>query len=431
MCPDFSAGIGVSPNDINLAVSLFFVTFVFLQPLSAGAGRWLGARHWIAFMMLGWGTFTLVHAFIRGRAPLIASRLMVGAFEAGFFPTAVTYLSTFYCRYDLGVRIALFYGQYAIAGAFSGAIAYGIFRIENTTLHNWQLLFIIEGGLTILLGIVAWFWLPQSLEKAWFLSADDRQFAAACILEDNPSFLDQHCLGDVSKKPRLTKRDVKETLRDWKLWFVLICNICASVPSQAFSVFLPLVVQGLGYSSLQANLMSVPPYMCGACILYIFALSSDYHKERGYHIMGGISIMLIGLIIAAVCSSTVVRYAGLCVLLAGSYVHGPLTTAWLCENTPGKRALVLGINGFGNLAGVIGSQLYKQRYAPHYHLPFHITIGFVAAALLGYTSYRFTLQVVNRKRARVLASKDAAQIETERTDDARYADRKWTFEYGL
>lgn len=71
---------------------------------------------------LGWGTFTLAHAFARGRPSLIAFRLMVGAFEAGFFPTAVTYLASFYCPYDLGVRIALFYGQYAIAGAFSGSI---------------------------------------------------------------------------------------------------------------------------------------------------------------------------------------------------------------------------------------------------------------------------------------------------------------------
>ena len=197
---------------------------------------------------------------------------MVGAFEAGFFPTAVTYLSTFYCRYDLGVRIALFYGQYAIAGAFSGSIgkcihtesgkafadnvtAYGVFRIKSTELHNWQYLFIIEGGLTILLGIIVWFWLPHGPDDAWFLGAKDRQYVAERILQDNGSQVGQNYLGGACEKPKLSKRDVKETLRDWKLWYVLVFNICASVPSQSFSVFLPLVVQGLGYSSLQANLV--------------------------------------------------------------------------------------------------------------------------------------------------------------------------------
>lgn len=80
---------------------------------------------------------------------------------------------------------------------------------------------------------------------------------------------------------------------------------------------------------------------------------------------------------------------------------------------------------------MIGAQLYKQKYAPDYRLPFYGTLGFVTAALLGYTSYRLTLHTVNRKRADILASKDPVQIEAERTDDARYADRKWTFMYGL
>ena len=101
-----------------------------------------------------------------------------------------------------------------------------------------------------------------------------------------------------------------------------------------------------------------------------------------------------------------------------------------CEET-GKRSLVLGVNGFGNLAGVIGGQLYKHQYAPDYRLPFYVTLGFVATALLGYTSYRFTLQAVNKRRKNIIANKDAVQIETERTDDIRYADRKWTFVYGL
>ncbi len=92
---------------------------------------------------------------------LIATRLLIGAFEAGFYPTAVAYLSTFYTRFDLAVRIGLFYGMYAIAGAFSGSIcapphssyhctsstdrmiAYGIFQIQHSSIKNWQWLFII------------------------------------------------------------------------------------------------------------------------------------------------------------------------------------------------------------------------------------------------------------------------------------------------
>ncbi|KAH3904308.1 hypothetical protein HBH56_236400 [Parastagonospora nodorum] len=428
----FSRDIGATPDDLNLAVSLFFVTFVLFQPPSAAMGRWLGAKRWIPIMMTGWGVFTVANAFIRGRSSLIVMRLLIGAFEAGFYPTAVAYLSCFYCRYDLAVRLALFYGQYAVAGAFSGSIAFGVFHLRGYGLHNWQYLFLIEGILTILIAVVAWFWLPADPGSAWFLDADERLFAVSRITKDNadytPAFNSNGILED-----QLTRRDVVETAKDWKTWYVLAFNICASVPNQTFSVFLPLVVRGLGYSSIQANLMSVPPYICGAIGLFLFALSSDHRKERGYHIVVGILISLVGLIVVVTCHSNRVKYAGLCILLFGSYIAAPLTMVWLSGNTPepGKRSLVLGVNGFGNLAGVIGAQLYKKRFAPRYLAPFYATLGFVVAALLGYMAYRFTLEAVNRRRKAVLAGSSGEQVHAERVLETRYADRKWTFVYGL
>ncbi|KAH7406473.1 major facilitator superfamily transporter [Phaeosphaeria sp. MPI-PUGE-AT-0046c] len=429
----FSRDIGASPDDLNLAVSLFSVTFVLFQLPSAAMGRWLGAKRWIIFMMIGWGTFTIAHAFVRGRSTLIAVRLMIGTFEAAFYPTAVAYLSCFYCRYDLAVRLAIFYGQYAIAGAFSGSIAFGVFHLKSNALYGWQCLFIIEGTLTVIMALIAWFWLPHEPASAWFLAKDERQFAAVRIIKDNFDYVAHNSNETDRSHSRLSKRDVIETMVDWNTWYVLVFNICASVPNQTFSVFLPLVVQGLDYSAIEANLMSVPPYICGATGLYLFALSSDYRKERGYHIVISISISLIGLLVTVMCDSSQVKHAGLCILLFGSYVAAPLTVAWLSGNIPkpGKRSLVLGVNGFGNLAGIIGSQLYRKRFAPEYLFPFYVTLGFVAAALLGYIAYRFTLAAVNKRKRAIMADKSVEQIYAERIDSTRYADSKWTFLYGL
>lgn len=132
--------------------------------------------------------------------------------------------------------------------------AYGIFHLHGP-LKNWQYLFIIEGVLTILAGLVAWPWLPSGPGSAWFLSPKERRFAADRIRKDNELYTSHVYSEDGVEKDRLTRRDVIETARDWKLWYVLAFNICASVPGQAFSVFLPLVVQGLGYSSIEANLV--------------------------------------------------------------------------------------------------------------------------------------------------------------------------------
>jgi hypothetical protein len=126
-------------------------------------------------------------------------------------------------------------------------VAYGIFLIPQSTLRSWQLLFIFEGIATCCLALTAWFWLPTGPGTAWFLTRKERAFATHRMRLEDPG---QGGLGT------LTRRDIVETTRDWKLWFALAFNICVSVPASAFSVFLPLVVQGMGYRAIEANLVS-------------------------------------------------------------------------------------------------------------------------------------------------------------------------------
>jgi hypothetical protein len=109
--------------------------------------------------------------------------------------------------------------------------------------------------LTVALALVAWFWLPQGPGSAWFLNTAEKQYAVERIFKDNALYVAHEYGQDGVQKARLTRKDALETAKDWKLWYILFFNICASVPSQAFSVFLPLVLQGLGYSSIHANLV--------------------------------------------------------------------------------------------------------------------------------------------------------------------------------
>lgn len=133
--------------------------------------------------------------------------------------------------------------------------AYGIFHITSGSLESWQYLFIIEGTATSFLALIAWIWMPLGPGSAWFLKPQEREYATHRIQADNALFIEHSYASSGLEKDRLTRRDVIEAFKDWKLWYVLVFNICASVPSQAFSVFLPIVVKGLGYSSLNANLV--------------------------------------------------------------------------------------------------------------------------------------------------------------------------------
>lgn len=108
------------------------------------------------------------------------------------------------------------------------------------------------------MALLAFLLLPKDPGSAWFLNTAERGYAAQRIRIDNERYVlrEYGATNTSGVSQRLTKRDIIETAKDWKLWSVLICNIYASVPSQAFSVFLPVVVQGMGYSSNQANLVS-------------------------------------------------------------------------------------------------------------------------------------------------------------------------------
>ncbi|PWN53886.1 MFS general substrate transporter [Violaceomyces palustris] len=421
----YSKDVGMSPTSINNATSLFFITFICFQPVSAALGKRVGARYWIPFLMVCWGAFTIAHAFVKSEGMLIALRLMIGVFEAGFYPCAVYYLSSCYIRWDLARRLALFYGMYAVSGAFSGVIAYYLLQISAGQLRGWQYLFIVEGALTVTFAILAYFWLPQHPNTAFFLNQEERMWAVERISRDSG--------GKDGFSQTLTKKDLVEAARDWKFWLLLPCNIAASTPSQAFSVFLPIIVEDLGHTSYHANLMSVPIYAIGAIGLYAIAWDSDRKQERGHHIALSLAFVFVGLIMVIEIANAKGRYAGLCVLQIGSYTAPPLVAAWLANNTPepGKRAIVLGLNGWGNLAGVIGSQLFKPRYGPRYRMPFFVCLGINIFSVAGFFCYRMLLDQVNKRRATQLYEMSEDEIIQERSGDERLGDKNLTFQYSL
>lgn len=133
-----------------------------------------------------------------------------------------------------------------------------MFHLKSGKLLNWQYLFVIEGSLTCSVAILAWFLLPRGPGSAWFLKQEEREFAAERMRRDTALFVQHEYGKDGMEKDRLSRRDAIEAVKDWKFYGVIFFNICASVPTQAFSIFLPLVLQGLGFESIHANLVSRP-----------------------------------------------------------------------------------------------------------------------------------------------------------------------------
>jgi MFS transporter, ACS family, DAL5 transporter family protein len=377
--------------------------------------------------------------------------------KAGFYPTTVSYLSLFYTRYEFARRLSMFYGQYAIAGALGGILSYGVFSMfpstgSSTAWKSWQILFILEGITTVVLAMIGFFWLPHNAKTAWFLNSEERVWAEERIKQDQ----DRHILRNssisgsgeaieevpsqfeesqgllnrshsnidgpnpqkaVTDDRGLSSEDISEAVLDWKLWYLLVCNILSATPATAFSVFLPLILKPLTSTPAGANLLSAPPFLLGATVLFIFSHWSDRSKQRIIPILWSLGLLAVGLTGVVVLPSSWpgVRYIFLCILLSGTYPASPLTIAWFTGNFPeaGKRSIALGINGWGNLAGVIASMLFHPKFGPAYIFPFFVTLILVVVAFIGYAVFRQLMVVINNRRRLRLNSWSEDEIEAE------------------
>ncbi|GAA6028847.1 hypothetical protein JCM8097_007427 [Rhodosporidiobolus ruineniae] len=391
-------------DDIGDAVSLLSVTFVMI--------------------MIAWGATTAAHAAIKNRGTLIALRLLLGLWEASFFPSSVYFLSTVYPRYSLGFRLGLFAGMHSIAGAFSGLIAYGCFQLPaSAPIHGWQFFFILLGCITILFAGVTYLVFPKDNRRVWFLNAEEQAHLVSRMERDIAAHTSSED-SDISGSG-FRWRDVKDALV-WHKLLIIIGNIFATLPVSAFGTFMPLIVAGMGCSGVRANLMSVSPFVVGAVLLWIIVASSDRFRERSLHTCASMALVIVGLAVMYASDDPKLRYGFTHLALGGAFVGGPLILVWLVGNTPvtSTRALVTGVNG----------QLFKAQYKPEYKFPLRVTMILMGESSVGiviFLAMRGYYMYINRQRRAKVATMTPAEIEAERQSTVRRGDQKVTFIYGV
>ncbi|KAF5548070.1 major facilitator superfamily transporter [Fusarium phyllophilum] len=357
-----SKDLNFKGEEFSLLILLFYVPNGLCDlPLNLLLKRFSG-RIMLPSLMVGWGSMALLQAACKNFGGMLAIRLLLGAFEAGFFAGAVFYLTLFYQRGELGFRIAIFFGSALLASAFSGLISFGVFQIKVSHVHGWMWLFIIEGTMTVLLGILAFWWLPADPQSAWFLTEEEKHVARQRALRDGSGVIGEEF-------------NLKESFKSWNSWkFAVWCVISLTYPV-AFSTtsnFLPLIIRRLGYNTVITNLLTVPPNVAGFLVLLAVTWSSDRNRERTLHIVGSLSTSLIGLLILAIIDAEAhigVAYFACFMLCAGAYIPSCLVHSWHNNNnlSENSRAATTGLLvGLGNLGGILSAGTFRTTYAPRY-----------------------------------------------------------------
>ncbi|KAI2934468.1 hypothetical protein CBS147320_1044 [Aspergillus niger] len=249
--------------------------------------RLFPAHYYVAVLCICWGAAAMCSGAVHYLGELIVCRCLLGIFEASFGAGAPYFLSLFYQRHELGLRVSVLLGMSPIANCFASALAYGITQIRKG-LEPWQYLFLIEGAPTVIISIVVFFFLPDSPGSAWFLDDQQQRDAVGRLTAQ-----------DRTAKDRVHWKQVWSGLLDYKNYVHMIIHFCCNYSFAGLSNFLPTLIDDMGYVSVHAQGLTAPPYLGSFVCCLAAAFLSDRLGNRGLVVVGFSTIGLVGYLMLA------------------------------------------------------------------------------------------------------------------------------------
>ncbi|KAF1997984.1 MFS general substrate transporter, partial [Amniculicola lignicola CBS 123094] len=346
----------MTDGQYNATLSIFFVSYALFEPLTNVLLKKMRPSVFLPIIMILWGICMTCMGLVHNFSGLMAARWWLGVAEAGLFPGVNYLLSCWYKRSEFGIRAAVFFSAAALAGSFGGLLAAAIAKMGGVGgKPGWAWIFILEGLATLLVGVASYWMVHDFPDEAKFLTPDDRARVIRRLMADQQS--------------SASHEDFKmsyfwSSVKDWKTWCFAVIYMGADGALYAFSLFLPSIIAQLGYKSTTANLLSVPPYAAAAIATVSIGWIADRTHQRG---LCNIFISLFGIMGFSMLlgsSNPHVQYAGTFFGAVGIYPTISNTISWAANNVEGvyKRGVTLGfVIGWGNLNGVVSSNIYRDR----------------------------------------------------------------------
>jgi MFS family permease len=241
----------------------------------------------------------LIPAVIQNWKGLYACRLLIGLFEAGLIPCINVYLGWVYRKSERGKRSSMIFAFSAFSSAFGGILAFGLTQIRGPNgFSGWRWLFCVEGALTLIMVPIFYAVFPGSPTDAWFLTAEEKRMMQARYDADpNWGHTDEFSWQECAK-----------AFVDPKWYAFFIYQFSVDISLYGLTTFMPAIVKGLGYSSVNANLMTVPIYMCSLVFFLVLAYFSDRTGLRSPFLAGGLVLLIIGYAILISVENLKVRF---------------------------------------------------------------------------------------------------------------------------
>ncbi|KAK7455123.1 hypothetical protein VKT23_004704 [Stygiomarasmius scandens] len=311
--------------------------------------------------------------------------------QAGFFPAMTFIITTWYKRHEVQARLAFFYLSAIFVSGFTPILSYVISLLKGKAgLNGWSWIFLVEGIITVILGVITYLYIPDFPDRNTFLTPEQTRLVLDRVQKDR---------GD-SVADTITTRKVFSHLGDWLIWAYSLMFMGGTMVSYAIAFFNTTILRSMGYSVAASLLLTTPPYL--ASVISAFALSrlSDRMRHRAGFIALQALITIVGLALMGYASQNGVRYLGIFLAYMGASGVIPGALAYSANNvvSHSKRSVSTAlIVTWGGIGGILGTTVFRQQDFPRYINGIWATIGAQFLTLLLLVATTTTLMRRNRR----------------------------------
>ncbi|KAF2100640.1 MFS general substrate transporter [Rhizodiscina lignyota] len=395
-----------NPDQLNLtgvkynnALVIFFVPYVLFEIPSNILLKKLKPNWWLSGCMFMFGLTTICQGLVSNYSGLLTTRFFLGLFETGMFPGCFYLIGMWYRRHEAQRRYTFFFSSTTLAGAFGGLLASAIGKMDGMRGYaGWRWIFILEGTLTCVVSFFFFFLLPVFPEDAKWLTPEEKQYVKARLYADQ---------GRSAAERAITASDVRNVFKDAKVFVGGFMYFGLIVTAYGYAYFSPGIIQGYGYSPIQTQLHSVPPWAAAFGFAMVVAYVSDKFRHRFAFVVLCLSVCIVGLgMLLGITKNTHTEYGALFLVASGAYSAMPVVVCWFNMNLGGHHRRSIGSAwqiGFGNIGGIIAVYAFLKKDAPKYVPGYSIGIAFCCMSLLTSALYFAMCAYQNRKRQKTVS----------------------------
>ncbi len=327
----------------GLGAGIFFIGYFLCEVPSNIVLHKVGARRWIARIMITWGILSGCFAFVQTEWQFYTLRFLLGVAEAGLAPGLLLYLTYWFPSYRRARMTVLWFIAIPISGMIGGPLS-GLIMDRMSGVHGWfgwQWMFVIEAIPTVLVGLLVLAVLKDSVQEANWLTQDEKNLVKQELAQDN-----QHKEGHAS---------VKEFIADKRLWLLAGIYFCVVMGQYAITFWLPTLIRNSGISdNWHIGLLTSLPYMCAIVVMILAGRSGDHFQERRWHLIIPMCAGALALTFATLFASNL-TLSLICLCIAASGVLTASSLFWMLPTNflggVSAAAGIAAVNSFANLAG--------------------------------------------------------------------------------